>query len=284
MCDKRSCQRYLAALERKGVIRRLRPENQGRSMRVFYFFAELDEIPKGWQGVTLLFAERVAKGRQKGGGRVTESQLALLERAQEREPEPEQKQIPPPNPLVTEGERVTREMSDAGKTEDRAASVASKCVPIRAAGTGEGSHRADGDAERSGTCGGGGGDRGGEHPPGGARGGDASSSALVEEAVGQLMRQCGFAEDRRLRAALRDVLRMEASERDGPFAAAVAAVMVAMAEAWEGFTDQGERLRFKWDAPKFFKRGYWAKRESWPWDNEVLKRERMEVEARVGSR
>lgn len=98
LCDRRSCQRYLDALERKGVIRRLRPANQGAGMTTFYFFPALDVIPEGWQDAALFFGQRAAEGRQKGGKRVAGTQLALIERAQERKQEPEQKPIPPKPP------------------------------------------------------------------------------------------------------------------------------------------------------------------------------------------
>jgi hypothetical protein len=72
MCDRRSCQRYLAALERKGVIKRMRPAHQGRGMQVFYFFTALDVVPEGWQTAALFDGlsiarkggRRAAKGRQ----------------------------------------------------------------------------------------------------------------------------------------------------------------------------------------------------------------------------
>jgi Helix-turn-helix domain len=97
-CDRRSCQRYLDALERKGVIRRLRPANQGAGMMTFYFFPEIEAIPEGWQDAALFFGGRAGEGRQKGGRRAAETQLSLVERAQEREQEPEQKQKPPQPP------------------------------------------------------------------------------------------------------------------------------------------------------------------------------------------
>ena len=74
--DRRTCQRYLDALERKGVIRRLRPSNQGRGAQVFYFFPALDELPEGWQDAALLSQAAPDvffwKGRRKGGGRAAE--------------------------------------------------------------------------------------------------------------------------------------------------------------------------------------------------------------------
>jgi hypothetical protein len=69
LCDRRTCQRYLDALERKGVIRHLRPANQGRGYQVFYFFPALETVPEGWQDAALFFIKREAEGRQKGGRR-----------------------------------------------------------------------------------------------------------------------------------------------------------------------------------------------------------------------
>lgn len=109
MCDRRSCQRYLAALERKGVIRRMRPEHQGRGMQVFYFFAALDVIPEGWQPAALfdppVLRKRAAEGRQKGGKRAANDAAHLMERAQEPELQLEQKQIqvPPQPPSLRDG-------------------------------------------------------------------------------------------------------------------------------------------------------------------------------------
>ena len=64
LCDRRSCQRHLDGLERKGVIRRLRPVAYGRSLTTFYFFTALDKIPEqGWQNAALFDVS------QKGGKR-----------------------------------------------------------------------------------------------------------------------------------------------------------------------------------------------------------------------
>ena len=103
LSDKRTCQRYLDGLERKGVIVRLRPKGQGRGSLVFYFFPALDVMPEGWQGATLfdgsLFApkggERVAEGWQKGGRTHISP---VVERAREREQQQEQEQVLTPLP------------------------------------------------------------------------------------------------------------------------------------------------------------------------------------------
>jgi len=118
MCDKRSCQRYMASLERKGAIRRMRPANQGRSQITYYFFAELDELPKGWQDAALSDAGIFL---QKGGKRVVEraakgrQNAPSLNRTRTREPEPkqeqEQKQLPL-IPLASEGGVANRGEGD----------------------------------------------------------------------------------------------------------------------------------------------------------------------------
>ena len=110
-----------------------------------------------------------------------------------------------------------------------------------------------------------------------------TDAEAYEATVDQVMRGCGFTA-RRMRSVLCDVLRQEADESEQPLVMALSLAMVAMVEAWEDFTSQGARLRFKWGARRFFAEGYWRNRESWPWDNDALKQERMAMEARVGSR
>jgi hypothetical protein len=105
LCDRRSCQRYLDSLERKGVIRRKRGEIQGRGYRVFYFFPELDKLTKGWQPVALPRAaqeggekggELVAEERGNGGKTEAPCLVRAREPEQEREPEQGKRQTAPP--------------------------------------------------------------------------------------------------------------------------------------------------------------------------------------------
>lgn len=130
MCDRRSCQRYLASLEAKGVIKRLRPANQGRGMQCFYFFTALDVAPEGWQPAALFFGGRAAEGRQKGGRRAAIQRAPLIERAQERELQL-QLETTPPNPLVAEGETAqtnSASVSDAARAmEDALDQVMRNC-------------------------------------------------------------------------------------------------------------------------------------------------------------
>ena len=123
MSDRRTCQRYLAALERKGVIRRLRPANQGRGAQVFYFFPALEDLPEGWHDAALstpdIFSEkgggRAAEGRRKGGN----LDAAHIERAQEREQEQqEQKQNTPLPPSQASGECEVEKENDAQPLSD----------------------------------------------------------------------------------------------------------------------------------------------------------------------
>lgn len=124
MCDRRSCQRYLAALERKEVILRMHPANQGRAQITYYFFTELDEVPKGWQPAALSddgfflqkggrrAVERAAKGRQNAPS---------LNRTRAGEPEPEQEQEQkqlPLIPLAGEGEANGGTREEAGRGFD----------------------------------------------------------------------------------------------------------------------------------------------------------------------
>lgn len=111
---------------------------------------------------------------------------------------------------------------------------------------------------------------------------DGSVGQALEDAVDQVMRGCGFTA-RRLRVVIREVLCQETQDSEKPYVLALSEALVGMVEAWEDFTSQGARLRFKWGARKFFAEGYWRNRESWPWDNEVLKQEQLQAQARVGS-
>lgn len=143
LSDKRTCQRYLEALERKGVILRLRPKGQGRGCLVFYFFPALDVMPEGWQGTALLdgsiFAqkggERVAEGCQKDG----KTHTAPVVRAREREQQREQEQVLTPQPPQAgecgdDGDQVSetrdQEMQKhAEEKETSAQGVAENAIP-----------------------------------------------------------------------------------------------------------------------------------------------------------
>jgi hypothetical protein len=96
--------------------------------------------------------------------------------------------------------------------------------------------------------------------------------AAVERALAAVMQGCGFTSVR-LVPVLRKVILQEADKGRIP-ARSAAAIMAA----WKEFNRQGERLRFKWAASKFFGEGYWKNSESWPWDAQVL-REEMQTNA-----
>lgn len=93
MVSERTCQRVLASLERKGVIRREYPGGIGRGKTTYYFFPALDD--KGCHDVTLSepakTAKRVTEGCHKGDIRRTAYK--------EEQEQVQQKQIQPPNPL-----------------------------------------------------------------------------------------------------------------------------------------------------------------------------------------
>lgn len=265
LCDRRTFQRHLDGLERKGVILRLRPPAQGRGMQVFYFFCELDQVPEGWQNATLLWAEQSKeKGRQKGGERAAKgrqkggilSDAYPTVRARELELELEQKQETPPNPPQAGGACVSEPeaLFAAPENPDRVERE-TQAEPVAFPGKREKAPSAD------------------ELRP-----------ELVRDAVTQVMRWCGFADqvDRRLPAVLEAVILREVSESSQARAPALAQAVVAMCEAWDEYSSMGEKLRFRWGARKFFGLGYWRNPESWPWDAVVLREQQVRASLSMG--
>jgi hypothetical protein len=100
----------------------------------------------------------------------------------------------------------------------------------------------------------------------------------IENGIDQVMQGCGFA-NRRLRDTLRSVLLQE-SDKGVPLPTAG----LSMIDAWKRYTSQGSRLRAKWRAAVFFGEGYWRDSQSWMWNTVELRDERMQMEARAGSR
>jgi len=276
VCDKRTCQRYLAALESKGVIRRLRPPNQGRSTTVFYFFTALDSIPEGWQDATLfdvtLFAqkggERVAEGWRKGGN----SGSALIVRAREREQEQQKQQKQtPPNPLANEGEGGGEENgNDAGKTKNSAASVASNCVPITtdiepdihrdAADVAATSARADKALVERGR------DR---SPEGSATESAINRERAIDGATNQVCNGLGISEPRDRRKIRRAIV-LQAEKGDEP--PTIALDMMAAYGRQTTARKRGE-LTASYSVINFITRGVWKDQGRLHW-NEQLLRER----------
>jgi hypothetical protein len=87
------------------------------------------------------------------------------------------------------------------------------------------------------------------------------------------MKGCGFI-DSALERILSGVIDQEIES--GGEAQAIA---LAMITAWQKYTSQDCRLRFRWSAQKFFAHGYWNKPKSWPWDVTVIREEQL---ARAG--
>lgn len=135
LCDRRTCQRHLASLERKGVIARMRPPGYGRGNTIFYFFRALDSIPEGWQNATFfessLFAikggKKAAKGRQNGGILSTAS-IKNINRNDEL------KTSTPPTPSLREGDAalVDRVMVGCGFTARRLRRVIAEQMALEA--------------------------------------------------------------------------------------------------------------------------------------------------------
>jgi hypothetical protein len=289
LSDKRTCQRYLDALERKGVILRLRPKGQGRGSLIFYFFPALDVMPEGWQDAALsaapLFAqkggERVAEGWRKGG----RAHISPVERAREREQEQKQQEQTPPNPLVAEGEcgedgnQVSADgnperRSHDGETKAGAASLEADCVQTasdeleavvggRDAGDRGRSERADRRGDRLGQRG--------------------SVDGGVESAVDRVMQGCAFTA-RRLRLKIRAVVAQQNARQDTHREfESLDEIASAMIDAWKRYTSQGTRLRIHMNAARFFEEGFWLDLNSWHWDNATIREERDSAQARVGT-
>jgi hypothetical protein len=91
------------------------------------------------------------------------------------------------------------------------------------------------------------------------------------------MQGCGFTAHR-LRPVLAAVIEQEADKGEPPPTTAL-----AMIAAWSSYILQGEKLRCKWGARRFFAEGYWRESESWPWDAVVLREQQVRAQASVGS-
>jgi hypothetical protein len=91
-----------------------------------------------------------------------------------------------------------------------------------------------------------------------------SESFLIKRAAESVMQACGFTSTK-LSPVIRRVL-----QRGADIGAEPATTALAMIDAWRKFVTQGDRLRFKWTAERFFSEGYWNKPGAWPWDAERL--------------
>jgi hypothetical protein len=244
MCDQRSCQRYLAALEKKGVIKRLRPPNQGRGMTIFYFFPELEIVPEGWQAVTLLLRQkdgrRATEGRQKGDMACKSSNRNLEQKQQEQQKQeilplnpPQAGEVvenqPPGESSGTEGQRP-REASGAQKLP-----VCEEAEPARS-------------REASGTA----------------------SSQSLNHATGQVCASLDITNPRRWRLVRRAI----ASRVDkGEPAPTVALAMIA---ACRRKAELAHLLR-PCGLDKFIGDGIWVDERSWYWDKDALHDRQMRL-------
>lgn len=105
----------------------------------------------------------------------------------------------------------------------------------------------------------------------------------LDQAANAVMEGCNFAA-RRLRLSLRVVIEQQDRRQDADrkFESPVE-IAAAMVDAWQRYTKQGARLRVHMSAAKFFEQGYWLNSNSWHWDSDTLRAEKLEMEARVGS-
>lgn len=271
-CDKRNCQRYLQALERKGVICRIRPPRQGSGMITLYFFPELDEMPEGWQDAALFessfFAQkrmemelqylamhtekgvkRASEGRQKGGNLASRS---IGTRAGTVTVTETNASTTPPNPLVTEGEGGRKEPDDAGTTETGAAQVEDELRNAVSIFRGnEGAPAVCGAVRKAASR------------RISARG--AAGGTLVEHAVDQVCSALGIA-NHRMYSLLRCVISLAAEKGDPP-----ASVALAMIAAWNKQNREGALLHRRFGLRKFFGEGIWRDENRWLWNEELLR-------------
>jgi hypothetical protein len=100
----------------------------------------------------------------------------------------------------------------------------------------------------------------------------------IKLALDQVMQGCSFTA-RRLSVTLREVIEQEWDK--GEHTATTALTMIT---AWSRYQRARPHLATGWSARAFFAEGHWRKPESWPYSREALREERMQAEARVGSR
>jgi hypothetical protein len=94
-----------------------------------------------------------------------------------------------------------------------------------------------------------------------------TQALAIERSVEAVMQGCSFVSSD-IRLTLRSVVEQEADKGEDPPTTAL-----KMIASWHRYTSQGDRLRSKWGAKRFFGEGYWDKPESWPWDATVLREE-----------
>jgi len=78
-------------------------------------------------------------------------------------------------------------------------------------------------------------------------------------------------------------LQLNMSMLGGELRVEPATIALAMIDAWKRFQSQGMRLRVRWSPNNFFSEGHWRNSQGWHWDNDALREERLQAEARVGS-
>jgi hypothetical protein len=99
----------------------------------------------------------------------------------------------------------------------------------------------------------------------------------VDDATDRVMLAIG-ATARRLRRKLRAVIvqRVELGE-------VAEEVADRMIDAWQRYSKQGLRLYSHMSAAEFFEGPYWLNSNTWNWNAAFIERERLQMEARVGS-
>lgn len=100
----------------------------------------------------------------------------------------------------------------------------------------------------------------------------------IKLAVDQVMQGCSFTA-RRLSETLREVIEQEWDKGEHP-----PTVALMMITAWHRYQNARPQLATGWSTRAFFAEGHWRKPESWPYSQQALREERMQIEARTGTR
>lgn len=106
---------------------------------------------------------------------------------------------------------------------------------------------------------------------------DSRLSLCAEAARDRVCRECDLADERQQRKIAKAIAQYACKAH-----LSADQVATAMVEAWSEYCAAMPMLRFRWGPVKFFTLGHWRNADSWPWDEQLIERERMARQARVG--
>lgn len=106
---------------------------------------------------------------------------------------------------------------------------------------------------------------------------DSPGDADLDAATEKLACECDVSDERqrkKLSKAIAQYAQKENLSQDES-----AALMIG---AWREYREAMPLLRYRWGPVKFFTLGHWRNPDGWPWDQQLLDRERVARQARVG--